>query len=52
MAAIIGPLVGGAIAEVSGLRNVLLFAFLATLGSFVMSKRLARQTVAAQKVHD
>ncbi|MGI0048914.1 MAG: MFS transporter [Nitrososphaera sp.] len=50
VAAIIGPLAGGAIAEVSGIRSVLLFAFLMTLGSFAMSKRLARQTVAAQKV--
>jgi MFS family permease len=52
VAAIIGPLVGGAIAEVSGLRNVLFFAFFMTLGSFAMSKRLARQTLAAQKVQD
>jgi DHA1 family quinolone resistance protein-like MFS transporter len=50
--AIIGPLIGGVIAEVSGLRNVLLFAFLVTLGSFAMSKRLAKQTVAPQKVQD
>lgn len=52
VAAIIGPLAGGIIAEMSGLRNVLLFAFLMTLGSFAMSKRLARQTVAVQKVQD
>ena len=50
VAAIIGPIAGGVIAEMSGLRNVLLFAFLVTLGSFAMSKRLARDAVAAPKV--
>lgn len=50
VAAIIGPIAGGVIAEISGLRNVLLFAFLVTLGSFAMSKRLAREAVAAPKV--
>ena len=49
VAAIAGPLIGGVIAEVYGLRNVMLFAFIATLGSFAMSKKLAKQTVATQK---
>ncbi len=44
---------GGMIAETTGLRNVLFFAFLVTLGSFAMSKRLARQTtIVAQKMQD
>ncbi len=46
--AIVGPLAGGIIAEVTGLRGVLLFGFLITLGSFVMSKRLEKQTVSVE----
>ena len=52
LGAIIGPLIGGVIAEVSGLRNVLLFAFFVTLGSFAMSKRLSKHTAAPPKVRD
>lgn len=44
--AIIGPLAGGFIAELFGIRTVIVFAFVVTLGSFAMSKTL-RQTVAA-----
>ncbi len=46
--AIVGPLAGGVIAEMSGLRGVLLFGFLITLGSFAMSKRLEKQTVSVE----
>ncbi|AFU58256.1 MAG: hypothetical protein QXX64_05830 [Nitrososphaera sp.] len=52
MAAIIGPLASGIIAERIGLRNILFFAFLATCGSFAMSKGFARQTIVAQKMQD
>ena len=47
VAAIVGPLAGGIIAEMYGLRNVLMFAFLVTLGSFALSTRLAKCTLAA-----
>lgn len=47
VAAIVGPLAAGAVAELLGIRAVLVFAFCVTLGSFAMSKRLARQTVTA-----
>lgn len=47
VAAIAGPLAGGVIAEMYGLRNVLMFAFLVTLGSFALSTRLAKRTLAA-----
>ncbi len=43
--AIIGPLAGGVIAEMLGIRAVLLFAFAVTLGSFAMSRTLKRETV-------
>lgn len=46
--AIVGPLAGGLIAEMSGLRGVLLFGFLVTLGSFAMSKRLEKQTMSVE----
>ncbi len=48
--AIAGPLAGGLIAEMSGLRGVLLFGFLITLGSFAMSRRLEKQTVSVQSL--
>lgn len=53
IAAIIGPVIGGVIAKLTELRNVLLFGFLSTLCSFAMSNRLAKQTavVAPQVVH-
>lgn len=47
--AIVGPLAGGAIAEALGIRMVFLFAFAITMGSFVMSRTLKRQTVASRQ---
>lgn len=44
--AIVGPLVGGFVAEMFGIRAVLLFAFFVTLGSFAMSRTLKKETVA------
>lgn len=45
--AIVGPLGGGIVAELFGLRGVLLFGFAITLGSFAMSKQLEKQAISA-----
>ncbi|MEW5841202.1 MFS transporter [Nitrososphaera sp.] len=45
--AIAGPLAGGIIAELFGIRSVLLFAFAVTAGSFAMSRTLKRQAVSS-----
>lgn len=44
--AIVGPLVGGFVAEMFDIRSVLLFAFFVTLGSFAMSRALKKETMA------
>ncbi len=49
VSAIAGPLIGGVIAEMMGIRNVLLFAFLVNLVGFALSKTLKQPTTLAKK---
>jgi len=49
VSAIAGPLIGGVIAEMMGIRNVLLFAFLVNLVAFALSKTLKQPTTLAKK---